>query len=104
MAFASNAAYQNARIQDSIMPTLRLRYTVTADRQINLTLPPDFPVGVVDIEVRRVDVSEAVDGTAEQLLRSDLRSLFEFLETLPPTGRTTEEIDRQIQEERDSWE
>ncbi len=76
----------------------------SSDRQINLTLPPDFPVGVVDIVVRSVDVPEPADGTAEQRQRSDLRSLFEFLDTLPPTGRSSEEIDRQVQEERDSWE
>ena len=86
------------------MPTLRLRQTVTTDRQINLILPPDFPVGVVDIVVRSVAVPEPADGTVEQLQRSDLRSLFEFLDSLPPTGRTREDIDRQVQEERDSWE
>ena len=86
------------------MPTLRLRQTVTTDRQINLILPPDFPVGVVDIVVRSVAVPEPADGTVEQLQRSDLRSLFEFLDSLPPTGRAREDIDRQVQEERDSWE
>ncbi len=54
------------------MQTLRLRHPITADRQITLTRPPDFPMGPV--------------------------------ETLPPTGRTREDIDRQVQEERDSWE
>lgn len=86
------------------MQTLRLRYTVTADHQITLTLPPDFPMGPVEIMVRSADVPEAVDGSAEQQRRDDLKSFFEFLETLPPTGRTREDIDRQVQEERDSWE
>ena len=35
---------------------------------------------------------------------SDLDALFESLKTLPPSGRTIEEIDRQVAEERDSWE
>ena len=86
------------------MQTLQLRYIVTTDRQINLTLPPEFPIGVVDVTVRSIDIVEGADRTVEQLARADLDSLFAFLKTLPPTGRTREDIDRQIQEKPDSWE
>ncbi len=86
------------------MQTLRLRHTVTTDCQINLTLPPDFPAGVVDFVVRSMEVPEPADGAVDQRQRSDLRSLFELLDTLPPAGRTREDIYRQIQEQRDSWE
>lgn len=36
------------------MPTLTLRTTVADDRHlaINLTLPPDFPTGIIEIVVR----------------------------------------------------
>ena len=35
------------------MPELRLRAEVSDDRRIVLVLPPDFPTGPVEIEVRR---------------------------------------------------
>jgi hypothetical protein len=60
-----------------------------------------------------VELSEPVrelSGDVEVILR-DVRAaaeqpvqrLSEWLRSLPPTGRTKEDIDRQIQEERESW-
>ena len=105
------------------MRTLRLRHTVTTDRQINLTLPPDFPVGVVDIVVRSMEVAvelpdDAPVGPARIIVMfpqedgsralptprfNNIAEFTAWLETQPPTGRTAEEVDRQIREERESW-
>lgn len=86
------------------MQALRLRHTVTSDHQLSLSLPPDFPVGAVEVIV----LSEASPLTLavppEVQRANDLNGFFEFLKTVPPSGRTAEEIDRQIQDERDSWE
>lgn len=81
------------------MQTVRLRYTITADGH-----PPDFPAGAAEIMVRSVNVPEAVEGSAQKQARDDLKALFVLLEALPPIGWIREGIDRQIQEERDSWE
>lgn len=86
------------------MQTLLLRYTVTTDRQINLTLPPDFPVGAVEIVLRSADVPDAIDVNAKQQRCEDMKSFLAFHDALPPNRRTREDVDRQIQEERDSWE
>ena len=86
------------------MQTLKLRDTVKRDHQLVLVLPPDFPEGDVDITVRSAEAPQTVDADIAQQQRDDLRSFFEFLNTLPASGRTKAEIDRQIQEERDSWE
>lgn len=86
------------------MQTVQLRDTVTSDHQLKLVLPPDFPEGEVEITVRSASAQEPDEASVAQQQFSDLKSFFEFLKTLPPTGRTKEEIDRQIQQERDSWE
>lgn len=86
------------------MQTLRLHHKVTSDHRISLTLPPEFPVGDVEIIVRSANRPTPADGALAQQQSSDLNSFFEFLQTVPPTGRSREEIDRQIQAERDSWE
>ncbi|MEI8326468.1 MAG: hypothetical protein WCH44_14110 [Betaproteobacteria bacterium] len=86
------------------MQTVQLRDTVKRDHQLLLVLPPDFPEGDVDITVRSAQTQLLVDSDIAQQQRDDLRSFFEFLNTLPASGRTKAEIDQQIQEERDSWE
>lgn len=72
------------------MQSFRQRCTITADRQINLTLRTDVPVGLVGIVVRSVGVPEPADGTTQERRRSDLGLLFEFLDTVSPTGRSSE--------------
>jgi len=82
----------------------RLRCVVTADRQLSLTLPPDFPIGSAEVIVRSDAQVPSTDDALVSPRASDLDALFESLKTLPPSGRTIEEIDRQVAGERDSWE
>ena len=84
------------------MQTLQLRVTVTSDHRINLTLPPDFPLGDVEITLRSTEASS--EAASPPQLLGDLQTFFEFLQTVPPSGRTQQDIDHQIQEERGSWE
>ncbi len=86
------------------MHVFRLRVKVTSDHQLSLTLPPDFPLGDVEITVRSANDAESAESTLAQQRPNDLRAFFEFLKTVPTTGRTREEIDKQIREERDAWE
>ena len=82
----------------------RQRFVVNADHQLCLTLPPDFPVGSVEVIVLSDAPSPSADGASVAPQAGDINALFEFLKTVPPSGRTIQEIDRQIQEDRDSWE
>jgi len=62
---------------------------------------------------RHIDLDESVDqleGEVEVVVRAakptqtkPTESIFEFIRKLPPGTRTKEDIDRQIEEERDSW-
>jgi hypothetical protein len=81
------------------MPTFTLQGRVTPDHKLEVQLPPDVPVGAA-----QVTVSVELDG------RGELGSPERFLATLRKihsrpgrTYRTKEDIDRALQEERDSW-
>ena len=82
----------------------RLLCVVSADRRLSLTLPPDFPIGSAEVIVLTDAPAPSTNDASLTRQASDLDALFEFLKTVPPSGRTIEEIDRQIAEDRDSWE
>ena len=82
----------------------RLLCVVSADRRLSLTLPPDFPIGSAEVIVLTDAPAPSNNDASLTRQASDLDALFEFLKTVPPSGRTIEEIDRQIAEDRDSWE
>ena len=84
----------------------RLLCVVSTDCRLSLTLPPDFPIGSAEVIVLTDAPAPAPSPNDASLTMqaSDLDALFEFLKTVPPSGRTVEEIDRQIAEDRDSWE
>ncbi len=61
----------------------------------NIALDAPLPKNIEWVEVRaRVS---STPGSAKA------RSVAAYLESLPPGNRTGEEIDRQVQAERDSW-
>ncbi|WP_114649466.1 hypothetical protein [Pseudothauera hydrothermalis] len=68
-----------------------------AKRHLEITLPDDFPSQRLQVEVA-VKVIEPQPSSDDSL-----QALFNWLETLPPSRRTREEIDAQIAEERNAW-
>lgn len=84
------------------MQTLRIRHAQAHNRQLVLTLPESFPENELEVIIMGED-AVAVSACAAPL-PSDLDALFSFLASIPPSGRSTAEIDHQIQEERASWE
>jgi len=74
------------------------------DHHIHLQLPPDFPEGEVEITVRSaVGLNTPVAQQMQECI-DDLNTLFARLDKLPPGGRSKEEIDRYIADERASWD
>lgn len=93
------------------MTTLRLRQTVPQNHQLHLVLPPDFPVGEVEVTVRSTAAdappANVANNPADQVAkgRAELQVLFAMIDALPASSkRSTEEIDRSIAEERASWD
>ena len=82
----------------------RIRNAQARNHQILVTLPPNFPDGAFEVII--VSEAEAPAAATELAspLAADVNALFEFLKTIPPTGRSREEIDRDIQEERATWD
>lgn len=86
------------------MTTLRMRRTVAQDHQLHLVLPPDFPTGEVEVTVRSTVPAAAEDERVAQG-RRELQQLFGLIDqTAPRPGRSIDEIDRYVAEERASWD
>lgn len=77
------------------MHAVTVETRISADHRLNIELPATFPVGEVEVIIR---AKSATPPTQETLV-----DFLDWLKTLPPTGRTKEEILAQIAEERDSW-
>lgn len=84
------------------MQTLRIHHAQAHNRQLLITLPENFPENGLEVIVMSDDSVTAPSLTVPQ--SSDLDALFSFIATMPPSGRSTAEIDQQIQEERASWD
>ena len=70
-----------------------LKGRVTDDRHIELDEPLAEITGPVEVTLRPVQTAE-----------EESEDILDFLATLPPGTRTKDDIDRQIREERDSWD
>jgi hypothetical protein len=84
------------------MPTFTLRGHITPDRRLEVQLPPEAPEGEAEVTVTVAvqDPNSLPLGSPERL-----KAVLEEIRAISPhgSGRTKEEIDRYIQEERDSW-
>jgi hypothetical protein len=60
---------------------------------VELEEPVTDVIGSVEVVLRSLETIQEPRG----------ERLSDFLRRLPPTGRTKEDVDRQINEERDSW-
>ena len=80
------------------MHAIKYETVVTADHHLSIDLPPSFPEGEAE-----VIILAKPDAMAQRPAGESLQQLLDWLDTLPPTGRTAEEIDAQIREERESW-
>lgn len=79
--------------------------SVPANHRVEIELPADAPVGNAKVIVLFPDAQPTVPAApVSPTQEADLAALFSFLKTVPPTGRSKEEIDAQIQHERESWE
>ena len=78
------------------MPTYVLHGRVTPERRLEVTLPADVMAGEAEVTVR-VDDAKPTGAAA-------LIALLDEWEKLPPVGRTAEEIDRDIEDQRNSWD
>jgi len=80
------------------MQTCSFETAIPESRRLELTLPDDFPAGAAEVIVlarsKRTRPANAGMSLAE---------FFAWLKEQPASGRSREEIDAQIAEERDSW-
>jgi hypothetical protein len=89
------------------MRAYQTQQTISASHTLTLQLPPEVPVGLAQVIVLYPDVpstepTPAVGTTAAGA--NDLGAFLAMLDALPPSGRSAEEIEQQILDERNAWE
>ena len=80
--------------------------TITIDIPENhvVTLPAHVPVGRARLTVEVADPpSTRLPPTVTQG-GTDVEALVALLQTFPPTGRTREQVDQSLQDERAAWD
>ena len=80
--------------------------TIFKGRIKNGVVVPDKPIDLPDGAVAEVRITIPETPNGGPPARSQAPSMLEVLDTMPPPGlfQTTEEVDRYIKEERDSWD
>lgn len=76
----------------------KTRVHVTPNQPLQVTLPADAPEGEAEVIVLMTESTGQQPGAV-----STLREFTEWLATQPGSGRSKEEIDRYVAEERTSW-
>ena len=79
------------------MNAVKLQAVVSENRELKITLPPEVPLGVVEVIVL-IPEPEPKGSGVESMLR-----LVEEWRATHPVRRSKEEIDRYLEEERASW-
>lgn len=70
---------------------------IRADHRITIELPDNFPEGEAEVIV----LTKSPQGAPSK--SETLIDFLDWLKTQPPSGRSKEEIDAQIAEERAAW-
>jgi hypothetical protein len=79
------------------MQAVKLKTYITKDHRLELDLPDDLPEGAAEIIVL---VQDAPSSTDEE----SLRDFFKAVDASPRPRTSVEEIDRYIEEMRNSWD
>ncbi len=83
------------------MQAYQIEHDVPPSHRVAFDLPPNSPVGSAKIIVLFPDSPTPPDSSKPRF--ANMAEFALWLQTQPPTGRTAEEIDQHIREERDSW-
>ena len=84
------------------MQAYQFEQYVSPSHRVSVELPPDAPTGSAKIIVLFPEQQNPSESPKPKF--ANMAEFAAWLQTQPPTGRTTEEIDNYIREERDSWE
>jgi hypothetical protein len=83
------------------MQAYQFEQYVSPSHRVSVELPENAPTGSAKIIVLFPDQVATPEASKPRF--ANMAEFHKWLITQPPTGRTVEEIDQQIREERDSW-
>jgi hypothetical protein len=80
------------------MYAYKLETQISSDHRISIELPADFPEGGAEVIVLTKDAP-----TSARVPDESMAKLVAWLRSLPPSHRSPEDFEAQIQEERNAW-
>ncbi len=83
------------------MQTYQIEHDVPMTHRVSFDLPPNSPVGSAKIIVLFPDSPTPSEETQPRF--TNMAEYLAWHDTQPASGRSPEEIDRQIREEREGW-
>ncbi len=83
------------------MRAYQFEKTFSANHQALIELPPDAPEGQAQVIVLFPDAQAAHIAVKPRF--ANMTEFAVWLQTQPPTGRSAEEVEQHIREERASW-
>ena len=83
------------------MKAYQFEQYVSPSLRVSLELPEGAPTGSAKSIVLFPDPVETQTDPKPKF--ANMTEFHQWLTTQPPTGRTAEDIDQQVREERDSW-
>ena len=84
------------------MQAYQFEYSVPSSHTFTVTLPPDAPIGPAQVLVLFPQAHNP-PGHPKPPELSNITQYLAWHDTQPATGRTPEDVDRQIREEREGW-
>jgi hypothetical protein len=78
------------------MQAYKLDTRIPVNHRLEITLPDSFPAGAAEVTIRAKPIPN-------DPVRLNLRQFSAWLKQQKPSGRSREEIDAQIAEERSAW-
>jgi hypothetical protein len=84
------------------MQAYQFEQYVSSSHRVSVELPENAPTGSAKIIVLFPDPVATPEASKPRF--ANMVDFHKWLITQPPSGRTVEEIDQQIRDERESWE
>jgi hypothetical protein len=84
------------------MQAYQFERSVPPSHTITVELPPDAPTGLAQVIVLFPEKQAADIPNRPRF--STMAEFAAWLETQPPTTRSVDDIERQVRDERESWE
>ncbi len=88
----------------TLVGEMQVTITIDIPESHVVTLPSHLPVGRARLTVEVIEPSSARPSRTVSPAGTDIDALVALLQTFPPTGRTRDQVDQSLLDERAAWD